>query len=442
MTHARSRSIRRELIRRMVLGCIVASLLVGAGTYLLERRRIADAIGDRAGLAVELLRASVQRHAQSTGEPWQQVLPRALAGLAADVPAAGLGRFVFVEILGVEGGRLASAEDASFAGLASLARQRGFAIGSGHIELAPIRESPVPGAVAISAPVSDRRGEALGRINGVFVVAPEKIVESERRLVTTVLAAAAIVIGTTLLIYPVVGRLVRRLSALSIHLLDANLDTLQVLGNAIAKRDSDTDAHNYRVTVYSVRLAEAEGVASAVVRSLVKGAFLHDVGKIGVRDHILLKPGRLTEAEFEIMKTHVTHGLDIVAQSAWLRDAAEVIGGHHEKYSGDGYHQGLRGAQIPLTARIFAIADVFDALTSERPYKKPMTVEESLAILRQGAGGHFDPGLVERFTTIAPDLHARFAGDREAARRELAAIVERYFRADLSVVLEDVAGRT
>ncbi len=290
--------------------------------------------------------------------------------------------------------------------------------------------------------MSDRRGEALGRINGVFVVAPEKIVESERRLVTTVLAAAAIVIGTTLLIYPVVGRLVRRLSALSIHLLDANLDTLQVLGNAIAKRDSDTDAHNYRVTVYSVRLAEAEGVASAVVRSLVKGAFLHDVGKIGVRDHILLKPGRLTEAEFEIMKTHVTHGLDIVAQSAWLRDAAEVIGGHHEKYSGDGYHQGLRGAQIPLTARIFAIADVFDALTSERPYKKPMTVEESLAILRQGAGGHFDPGLVERFTTIAPDLHARFAGDREAARRELAAIVERYFRADLSVVLEDVAGRT
>jgi response regulator RpfG family c-di-GMP phosphodiesterase len=178
-----------------------------------------------------------------------------------------------------------------------------------------------------------------------------------------------------------------------------------------------------------------------VIRRLIKGAFLHDVGKIGVRDYVLLKPGRLDEAEFEIMKTHVTHGLDIIKRSEWLRDAGEVIGGHHEKYAGDGYYGRLQKEAIPLTARIFAIADVFDALTSERPYKKPMTVEESIAILKQGAGQHFDPGLVARFATIAVDLHARFAHDYEAARKELAGIIERYFRTDLGVMLEEASAR-
>jgi len=213
--------------------------------------------------------------------------------------------------------------------------------------------------------------------------------------------------------------------------------TLQVLGSAIAKRDSDTDAHNYRVTIYSVHLAEASHADSALVRRLIKGAFLHDVGKIGVRDDVLLKPGRLDAQEFETMKTHVTHGMDIIARSEWLQDAGEVIGDHHEKYDGAGYRHGLQGEAIPLTARIFAVADVFDALTSERPYKKPMAVEESLAILRQGAGKHFDPGLVARFATVAGALHARFGNDYEAARRELARIIERYFQADLGVVLEE-----
>jgi HD-GYP domain-containing protein (c-di-GMP phosphodiesterase class II) len=277
----------------------------------------------------------------------------------------------------------------------------------------------------------------VARINGVFLVAPSAIADAERRLTIAVLTAIAVVIATTLLIYPIIRRLVQRLAGLSAQLLDANLETLQVLGNAIAKRDSDTDAHNYRVTIYSVHLAEATGADSTIVRRLVKGAFLHDVGKIGVRDHILLKPGRLDADEFEIMKTHVAHGLDIIGRSEWLRDAGEVIGGHHEQYTGKGYYQGLQGEAIPLTARIFAIADVFDALTSERPYKKPMTVGESIAILKQGAGQHFDPDLVARFETIATGLHARFAEDYEGARKELAEIIRRYFRTDLGVILDE-----
>jgi len=435
--NARSRSITRQLILRMTVAGLVLGAIVGTATYLLERRRIAVAIEERATLGVELLRASVRQLALSTGEPWQRVLPRALAGLAKDIPAVELGRFVFVEVLDVNGKPLASAEDASLAELVALAKQHGFKADVQRFELERIRASTTPAVVAIAVPVADPLGARLAQINGIFVVSPQILAQAQGRLVSAVLSAVLIVLATTLLIHPIIRRLVQRLSDLSIHLLDANLETLQVLGSAIAKRDSDTDAHNYRVTIYSVHLAEASSVDSAVIRRLIKGAFLHDVGKIGVRDEILLKPGRLDEQEFEIMKTHVTHGLDIIARSQWLQDAGEVIGGHHEKYAGAGYHHGLRSDAIPLTARIFAIADVFDALTSERPYKKPMTLEESIVILRQGAGQHFDPGLAARFEAIAGDLHARFANNQEAARMELAGIIDRYFKTDLGVVLDE-----
>jgi HD-GYP domain-containing protein (c-di-GMP phosphodiesterase class II) len=435
--NTRSRSITRELILRMVLAGLVLGVTVGAGTYLLERRRIAAAIEERATLGVELLRTSVRQLVLSTGEPWQRAMPKALAGLASDIPATELGRFAFVEVLDVNGDSLASVEDASLADLIFSAKQSGFKADARRFELSQIRGGLSYGVVAIAVPVTDRVGAKLAQLNGVFIVSPQILARAQGRLGLAALTAAAIVFVTTLLIYPMIRRLVRRLSALSIQLLDANLETLQVLGSAIAKRDSDTDAHNYRVTIYSVHLAEASHADSALVRRLIKGAFLHDVGKIGVRDDVLLKPGRLDAQEFETMKTHVTHGMDIIARSEWLQDAGEVIGDHHEKYDGAGYRHGLQGEAIPLTARIFAVADVFDALTSERPYKKPMAVEESLAILRQGAGKHFDPGLVARFATVAGALHARFGNDYEAARRELARIIERYFQADLGVVLEE-----
>ena len=434
--NARSRSITRSLIVRMALACLVLTALVGTGTYLLERQRIQAAVEERATLGIELLRARVRHLAASTGEPWQGVVPRALAQLAQDMPATGVGRFAFVEIFDVDGRPLASMEDPSHALPVALVRQQGFPADPAHLVLARVAGTP-RGTLGVTAPVTDLQGNRVARINGVFLIAPSAIADAERRLTIAVLTAIAVVIATTLLIYPIIRRLVQRLAGLSAQLLDANLETLQVLGNAIAKRDSDTDDHNYRVTIYSVHLAEKAGADGALVRRLVKGAFLHDVGKIGVRDHILLKPGRLDADEFEIMKTHVSHGLDIVGRSEWLADACEVIGGHHEQYTGKGYYRGLRGDAIPLTARVFAIADVFDALTSERPYKKPMPVEQSVAILREGAGQHFDPDLVAHFAAIAAGLHARFAGDPAAARNEVAEIIRRYFRADLGAILDE-----
>ena len=206
-----------------------------------------------------------------------------------------------------------------------------------------------------------------------------------------------------------------RLELLVEELLSANLEMLELLGVTIAKRDSDTGEHNYRVTIYAVRLAEAVGVAASEIRTLIKGAFLHDIGKIGTPDHILLKPGRLTESEFDIMRQHVRHGVDIVDKSTWLRDAADVVHYHHEKFNGTGYPRALAGNDIPLTARIFAIVDVFDALTSQRPYKKPMGIETSLEIIRESSGSHFDPALVDVFCPLATQLHGELSNRDEAA---------------------------
>jgi HD-GYP domain-containing protein (c-di-GMP phosphodiesterase class II) len=172
------------------------------------------------------------------------------------------------------------------------------------------------------------------------------------------------------------------------------------------------------------------------MRGLIKGAFIHDVGKIGISDAILLKPGRLDEEEYRVMQTHVGLGVDIVRRASWLRDSVPVVAGHHEKFAGGGYPRGARAEGIPLTARIFAIADVFDALTSERPYKEPLTLEETLKILEQGRGVHFDPELLDAFAAIAPELYEKYAGrEGEALRKQLVEVVERYFSSGMETLL-------
>jgi len=266
--------------------------------------------------------------------------------------------------------------------------------------------------------------------------------QTEAYLVRTSWSAAglavAFVLATALIVYPIMRGLLGKLEKQAEHLLYANVDIIKVLGSAIAKRDSDTDAHNFRVTLYSVRLAEAIGLDEPSIRSLIKGAFLHDVGKIAIRDAILLKPGRLTTEEFTEMQSHVGHGLEIVESAGWLADAAQVIGGHHEKYDGSGYPNGLSGEAIPITARIFAIADVFDALTSVRTYKNALSPEQALEILREGAGRHFDPALVEAFDPLASVLHALLDQQEDVLRPMLDGVVRPYLRNMLREAVDEM----
>lgn len=243
------------------------------------------------------------------------------------------------------------------------------------------------------------------------------------------LTAAMSVLVTVLLLYPLMLAMLRRSVGLSNRLLDSNLSLLRSLGNAIAKRDSDTDAHNYRVTFYAVALAEAMNLPKQEIADLLVGAFLHDVGKIGIPDRILLKPGKLTSDEFEIMKTHSLLGIEIVADNPWLAGAALTIRHHHERFDGTGYPDGLGGDAIPRAARIFAVVDVFDALTSERPYKKAMSLVEALTTIERDSGSQFDPEVVAVFREIVSDLYARAvqAGGAELLQ-EMRAVLSRYFK--------------
>ena len=171
------------------------------------------------------------------------------------------------------------------------------------------------------------------------------------------------------------------------------------ISRAAEFRDPETGAHIQRMAHYSQIIARGLDLDAATQKLLLEAAPMHDVGKIGIPDYILLKPGKLTFEEFEVMKGHARLGHELLkdSHSEIIRAGAQIAIAHHEKYDGSGYPHGLKGTAIPLFGRIVAVADVFDALTSERPYKKAWALEEALHFLEEGRGKHFDPLCVEAF---------------------------------------------
>ncbi|MGB0388530.1 MAG: HD-GYP domain-containing protein [Ardenticatenaceae bacterium] len=176
--------------------------------------------------------------------------------------------------------------------------------------------------------------------------------------------------------------------------------TLAALGSALDLRDTETEGHSRRVTEYSMAIGRAIELDPPMMKALRRGGLLHDIGKIGVPDAILLKPGRLSAQEWVLMKQHPTWGAKIVQDIEFLRDAIPVVRHHHEWWNGRGYPDGLKGEEIPLVARIFAIADTFDALTSERPYRRALEPREALEIMRRESGTHLDPQIFKIFEVI------------------------------------------
>jgi putative two-component system response regulator len=204
--------------------------------------------------------------------------------------------------------------------------------------------------------------------------------------------------------------------------------TIVAMGSLAETRDNDTGNHIRRTQRYMRELAEKlasnpkfSGILDgATIELLYKSAPLHDIGKVGIPDGILLKPGKLTPEEFEIMKTHTTLGRDAIAAaekmldapSSFLRYAREIAYAHQEKWDGSGYPEGSVGPLIPLSARLMAVADVYDALISKRVYKPGYTHEQAIQIIREGKGGHFDPDIVDAFLEITDKF------------REIAAVFE------------------
>jgi putative two-component system response regulator len=186
------------------------------------------------------------------------------------------------------------------------------------------------------------------------------------------------------------------------------------LAAAAEFRDEDTAAHLRRISGYSVVLGRRLGMSMEDVGLLEQASPMHDIGKIGVPDSILLKPGRLTTKEFEVVKGHSEMGAKILSNpsSSLLQMAQTVARWHHERWDGSGYPYGLQGDDIPLVARIVALADVFDALACKRCYKDAISLEDAFKIIRNQSGKHFDPTVVEAFLAAAEEMRAIYEGTR------------------------------
>ncbi len=193
------------------------------------------------------------------------------------------------------------------------------------------------------------------------------------------------------------GELMNSLQKTNMDLLNAYDATLKGWVDALDIRDKETEGHTQRVTELSITLARQAGIEEKDMIHFERGALLHDIGKVAISDVILRKPGPLTDEEWVIMHTHPMIAHELLSKSKYLLPALDIPYCHHEKWDGSGYPRGLKGEEIPLAARVFAIIDVWDALTSDRPYRKAWTHKKALAHIQRQSGTHFDPQVVETF---------------------------------------------
>ena len=198
--------------------------------------------------------------------------------------------------------------------------------------------------------------------------------------------------------------------------------TLEALGGALDAKDAETEGHCQRVTAFTITIAKAMGVDRALLRQIARGAFLHDIGKMGVPDSILRKPGPLTREEREIMRKHCEIGYSVLERIPFLKEAAEIVLSHQEFYDGTGYPRGLSGDQIPLGARIFAVADTLDAMISDRPYRKALPISAAREEIARFSGTQFDPRVVQVFLAqpekVWRELHEKIGDPFRLAQLE------------------------
>jgi putative nucleotidyltransferase with HDIG domain len=195
--------------------------------------------------------------------------------------------------------------------------------------------------------------------------------------------------------------------------------TLEALGDALDLKDAETEGHSKRVTAFTIAMARQMGMSAEKIRVIARGAFLHDIGKMAIPDAILRKPGALNEDEIMIMREHCARGYHILKKIPFLSEAAEIVYAHQERYDGKGYPRGLAGDEIPVGARLFAVADTLDAITSDRPYRAAQPVSKARDEIRKYSGTQFDPKVVEVFLAMPDTIW-------EDLRREINSHARRY----------------
>lgn len=257
----------------------------------------------------------------------------------------------------------------------------------------PITEKiPIIFVTAMSEVEDEKRGLDLGAVDYITKPINPSIV--------------LVRVRTHLALYDQTRELENKVRERTAELSTTRLEIIRRLGRAAEYKDNETGLHVIRMSHYSRLIAIAMNANEQWVELLFNAAPMHDIGKIGIPDANLLKPGKLNDAEWEVMRKHPEFGDEILGDndSELLQMAKEIALNHHEKWDGSGYPKGLQGEAIPLTARIIAIADVFDALTTERPYKKAWPVERAVNFIDENSASHFDPDLVVAFHTAMPEI--------------------------------------
>ncbi len=242
-------------------------------------------------------------------------------------------------------------------------------------------------------------------LGGVWIVFSDHVVTLWVRDVDTITFIATLkgwvyVLVTAAILYVLIRRDIAALEHSQKQLQHSYDATLEGWARALDLRDKETENHTLRVTQLALAIAEQMGASPCELEAIRRGALLHDIGKMGIPDSILLKPDRLTDEEWAIMRRHPTYAYELLSPITYLKSALEIPYCHHEKWDGSGYPRGLRGDQIPLAARIFAVADVWDALGSDRPYRQAWQPERMIAHIQAGTGTHFDPQVVQVFMRV------------------------------------------
>jgi putative nucleotidyltransferase with HDIG domain len=260
----------------------------------------------------------------------------------------------------------------------------------GPIELTDVFETATKIVIGVSLNAANRQ------IGALLFTRSTPLSEFETKLLSDIAELAANALHRT--------DLFEQLRAANAELRAAYDETIEGWSRALDLRDRETEGHSRRVTELTIRIAARMGFSEEELVHIRRGALLHDIGKMGIPDAILLKPGPLDEKEWAIMRTHPTLAVELLRPIAFLAPALDIPWCHHEKWDGTGYPRGLRGEEIPLPARIFAVVDVYDALTSDRPYRAAWSQERALAYIREQAGRHFDPRVVEVFEQVITEI--------------------------------------
>lgn len=412
-------SFNRKLALNLGGVAVLLAALVLVPVWWLARENAEDTF---VSLAVEETHRLMQQEAFRPGGPQapQQAQAAALALTGS--------QFDIVDIYNAAGGLLAHAVTPAGRAL----EQEIAPAGPPSYQFAYFESRRLPGERRlwrVFVPLRDGQQTLLGYVEGARLLPRSQHAQIEAEAWRVTLWVMLAMLLTAAVLYLPLQRLMADGQRKTREALESHMAMMEALGRAIARRDSDDGGtHNYRVAWIAATLGEAVGLHGSRMQALIAGSFLHDVGKIGIPDTILLKPGRLDEDEMRVMRTHVGLGEDIVAGAGWLAGGQAVVAGHHEKWDGTGYPRGLAGEDIPLVARIFALADVFDTLCARRPYKAPLPLEAAMQALQAESGRHFDPHLVKVFAGLSQQVYRTIVNASEAdAKALLEQMVRKHF---------------